>query len=278
MAAMDRGRHFDSKLEQVAEAWASATVTSDMWTALTSPGQTVGITQGYYVTNGELSGFAKPSKPGDPKHGQNYISNPIAAHEKIASDLAYALALPVPPAILWDRGPQKSDNPRHCVISAVPFMPYYRWDQVMMTPTFGAKLVPSLTAAASALMVFDTWIDNRDRVNGGNLLVSYDPASSGARCAYIDFAQTMTFGWNDGPAPSVVRVESYFPGASKLDGAVVSDTVTAVENLPEERISAIVTQVPKEFIRERRQACIGEGLLRRRLALRAAISARYGVL
>jgi len=266
-------RQFDPDIETLAGTWRGELCTSAKWLPEGAPGGLGGICAGYLVKNGTTLGYAKPSAPHDRKLGQAYVNNPIAAHEKIAADLAHDLGLPVPPAVLWDRGQQKGKGSQHCVISAVPFWPAYTWAQVMRLPKAGARLLPLIARAASAISVFDTWLDNRDRVNAGNLVIR-ESDGFGVQVAYIDFAQSMSFGWGNGPAPGVIRVEGRFPGSAPLDADAIRDTVCAIETMLEDQIRSIVGRVPGAFLAPQRGWCIVEGLLRRRECLRGEMNKR----
>jgi len=273
---MGQCRDFTPDLEQLASRWINIVCTTDAWSPDGPPGSEGGIGAGFYVTNGSVSGFAKPSKAPDPTWGTNHATNPVAAHEKIAADLASKLSLPVPPAVLWDRGIQKNGSPRHCVISALAFKPAFKWSQVMKLPRAGAQMLPAISTAASAMLVYDTWIDNRDRINAGNLIVTRDGSTDVVRCAYIDFAQTMTFGWLDRPVPSLNKVIGPDPGAISIDRSSLYDTVEKIERLTDQEIEAIVLRVPEGFLTTKRQTLIVEGLASRRDQLRAAMISKYG--
>ena len=269
-------RQFDPDMETLARTWRGEVCTSVKWQPEGAPGGLGGICAGYLVKNGTTLAYAKPSSPHDRKLGATYVNNPIAAHEKIAADLAHDLRLPVPPAVLWDRGQPKDKGVRHCVISAAPFWPAYTWAQVMRLPKAGARLLPLLAKAASAISVFDTWLDNRDRVNGGNMIV-HESDGFGLQIAYIDFAQSMSFGWGNGPAPGIVRAEGRYPGAAPLDVDAIRDTVSAIETMPEDQIRSIVGRVPGAFLAPERARCVEEGLLRRRECLRGEMDKRMGL-
>jgi hypothetical protein len=50
----------------------------------------------------------------------------------------------------------------------VTFQPPNKWQTIDSIPATRDRLLPEFTAAASAMIAFDTWIDNTDRLNGGN--------------------------------------------------------------------------------------------------------------
>jgi hypothetical protein len=92
-------RCFQTDVETVADAWRLETLTSLAWSSPGNPGEAGGQAQGFFVKCGGLTGFAKPSKQAN----EPPDAPPRAAHEKIASDLAFDLRLPVPPVVMWRR-------------------------------------------------------------------------------------------------------------------------------------------------------------------------------
>lgn len=108
-------RFFDPSAAAIANDWHNRVLSDHQWSPESAPGSAGGIQQGYFVRSGDIRAFAKPSQPPSPLLGPTYTDNPVAAHEKIAADLAFKLGLPIPPALLWDRGQQRSGGYRHCV-------------------------------------------------------------------------------------------------------------------------------------------------------------------
>lgn len=220
------------------------------------------------MRSGALRAFAKPTVPPKPSWGPQYQENTIASHEKIASDLAYKLKLAVPPVLLWDCSKEPKAQCTLRSVSMVPFSPFYTWKQVLNIPGMVKQFVPSITKEASEICVFDTWIDNRDRLNAGNMILGMSQDSAIVRCAYIDFAQSMSFGWGSGPAPLAAKPATKFPGIISLDLRAMEETIAAIEALPEEEIKLVVERVPAKFTTPKRKACIIDGLLLRRNTLR----------
>ena len=97
VAVMCHSRGMPSPLlKTIGAEWRATALDSAPWIA--TPGERPGgEAQGFWVTRDSLRGYLKPSKA-----DANVIAHPRAAHEKIAADLAFDLALPVPPAILVD--------------------------------------------------------------------------------------------------------------------------------------------------------------------------------
>jgi len=269
---MPTRRCFRTDVEALAKEWREGgPLTSGTWTASGNPGAKGGEAQGFFVNSDGLTGYAKPSKK-----RKNPDEPPRAAHEKIASDLAYDLELPIPPVRLWKRAASVPDDECCCAISLVPFRPAHKWGIIENVPDAAQRVRDAISDAASAMSVFDTWVDNQDRMNPGNLLVNEDLTGGIIRYAYIDYAYSLSYGWRDGPAPAVARVVGPYPANIKPNTDVIAETVTAIETLPEQNIRDIVSRVSDDFITPVRRAAIIEGLLQRRGGLRGAMRQTYG--
>jgi hypothetical protein len=202
---------------------------------------------------------------------------PRAAHEKIASDLAFDLGLPVPPVVMWRRRQVSvPEQEALCAVSLVPFEPVHKWQHVEATPAARDRLASGLAAAASAMSVFDTWLDNRDRHNGGNLLVNENLATGMIHWAYIDYAYSMTYGWGQGAAPAVGSIVARYPVQAPANLAAVADTVQAIEAMREDAIRLVVIRLSPDFIDAARAATIADGLIRRRIGIRQVLRQEYG--
>jgi hypothetical protein len=79
-------RQFSVETEALAAVWRHNPMTADAW----RPDLYSAEGDGFLVTSGAARGYAKPFQKAP-------NGRPYAAHEKIASDLAFDLGLPVPP-------------------------------------------------------------------------------------------------------------------------------------------------------------------------------------
>lgn len=221
--------------------------TSDSWSEAGLPGSRGGTFGCFPVAGVALGGFAKPR--GSPV--VRIEDHPVAALEKIASDLAFDLGLPVPPAVLWEREGPRSHG-RQLIISAAPFDGALTWLQVEAAPpSVAARILPTLSPSASAIAAFDTWLMNGDRVNRGNILVREDvgpPALT--RVAYIDFANSLSRVFRI--KPDIWKDEGgtvpMFPHGLPVDLASMDATVSAIEKLPEAQLRVIVERIPARFL------------------------------
>jgi hypothetical protein len=151
-----------------------------------------------------------------------------------------------------------------------------QWQHVEATTAARDRVSAAMSAAASAMSVFDTWLDNRDRHNGGNLLVNEDLTSGNIHWAYIDYAYSMTYGWGQGAAPAVAGVVGRYHVQAAADLTAVADTVQAIEAMQEDAIRLVATRLSPDFIDVARAATIADGLLGRRAGLREALRREYG--
>jgi hypothetical protein len=259
-------RCFPANVEAVAPVWRAETLTTLPWSSPGNPGEAGGQAQGFFVKSGDLTGFAKPSRqPNEPADAP-----PRAVHEKIASDLAFDLRLPIPPVVLWRRNVSTPDQETLCAVSLVPFNPAHKWQHVEVTPVARDRIATALAAAASAMSVCDTWLDNRDRHNGGNLLVHEQLTTGNIHWAYIDYAYSMTYGWGQSAAPATAAVVGRYPGHAALDMGAVADALRAIETMEESEIQSVPTRLSPDFLDSVRAAIIADGLIRRRTGLREA--------
>lgn len=268
-------RGFSGAVEAIARHWREHAVSPDDWRATTGKtGEAEGEAQGYFVTSGPLNAYAKPSAI-DP--GPN--APPRAAHEKIASDLAFDLGLPLPPAILhsWKGKPAAGNQP-FVVLSLIPFLAAHKWRVVRAIPDVELQLRQQLIGAASAIVPFDTWLDNRDRPNDGNLLVSQADANPPGSlvAAYIDYAYCMTHGWRQGDYKVMTPVAIYPIDASAADKTIMDDVIKRIEELPDENIRKVVNRIPSDFLSESDRTHVVDGLLYRRQLLRNVLKPAYG--
>jgi hypothetical protein len=264
-------RKFPPEAEALAKSWRDRPETAGPWKPTGNPGAAGGQAQGYFVTSGPANAFAKPSQR-DP-------SVPRAAHEKIAADLAFDLELPLPPAILhsWDDPPPVGTE-RFVALSLRPFLSVFPWRQVTAIPGLDAQFKLELRETASTLVAFDTWVDNRDRINDGNLLVSKiaaDPTLP-LQVAYIDYSFSMLYGWRTGNYRTVTPIGIYPTDQKDADVRSVEDGLDRIEKLPDQTVRDIVTRIDDSFLTPADRDLIVDGLLYRKSHVRASLRPIYG--
>jgi len=200
------------------------------------------------------------------------------AHEKIAADLAFDLKLPVPPVILWDRGPVNPGEERYVSISCLAFVPAFTWAQIQSNPGLAQRLAYGISKAASAMVVFDTWVGNTDRANATNLLAQEDDKEVPPiiRVAYIDYANSLSHGWmGTNRAWEKHMLPSCYPSDVVPNMDAMQEMVSRIEGLHDDAITQIVNRVPNEFLEQERRDVILQGLFHRRSALRECLEKTY---
>jgi hypothetical protein len=185
----------------------------------------------------------------------------------------------LPPAILhrWSDPPPVGTE-RFVALSLIPFLSVFPWRPVTAVPGLDAAMKLDLRETASALVPFDTWVDNRDRVNDGNLLVSKmraDPAIP-LQVAYIDYSYSMLYGWRSGDY-RIVNPTSIYPTDQKdADIASMEDTINRIESLSDYDIRNVVFRISHDYLSVADRDLIIDGLLYRKPRVRASLKTIYG--
>jgi hypothetical protein len=249
--------------QQVSAEWRRMAVHAHAWeaTAEERPG---GEAQGYFVSCAGIRGYLKPTNE-NPPVGQH----PRAAHEKIAADLAFDLRLPVPAAILVD-GIKCGCKVQASVVSLVVFPEVQKWQHAIANPAALAiahNILRSTRGYWSGMLAFDTWIQNTDRNNAGNVLVGTDPKSDPALSApiFCDHANSLLqAGWKEG-TPHVPTLPPLLPVlADFCDKNVAMQTAEQIANFPDQAVSEIVERIPHDYLSAQQKAIIVDGLLKRK--------------
>jgi hypothetical protein len=231
---MPKLRGFSSELELLADVWSTSAMTTDSWNPT---GKKWGTnSQPFEVSNqNNVRGVAKPGAVINDRCLR-------AAHEKIVSDLAYILGLPIPPVVLWDRG-EAHVGERYTAISAMAFVKANEWQIARsgVTPT----QIKAAKCIAGAMRAFDTWIAASDR-KGDHVLVSDDGAKDVIGIAQIDYAFALSYEWCGVQRPQA-DPRPAFPDGIGFDRATSDEIAENIEKLEEIRILEIVNRVPVEY-------------------------------
>lgn len=254
---MPNFRSFSAELELLADVWSTSAITTDTWNPT---GKSWGTnSQPFEVANqNNIRGVAKPG---------GVINDRClrAAHEKIVSDLAYVLSLPIPPVTLWDRG-EAHVGDRYVAISAMAFAKANEWQiaKPHLAPAQGA----AASRVAGAMRAFDTWVAASDRKDF-HVLVRDDDIKSTIGIAQIDYAFALSYEWC-GVQQAQAEPRLAFPDGVGFDRVACDEIADNIEKLEEPRISEIVNRVPVEYfsaIPDAKSVILSE-LLRRRGTLK----------
>ena len=235
-------RAFSPELETLAGAWAANASTADGW-------QDDGFFGGsesnpFKVSVGNLSGIAKPGR----KKTDNICR---AAHEKIASDLAFELKLPVPPVILWDMGePSDATRERYVAISAWAFPQPLPWGQGTAALTDQHTLEAS--QVMSAMQAFETWISAGDR-RPDHVLTYLQTQGEPLQLAFIDYAYSMSQVWAAVDAPDGL-VPTYLPVQPNVDS--LRTMAERILQFSDERVKTVVNRITKEYLPDAKKGIV----------------------
>lgn len=127
------------------------------------------------------------------------------------------------------------------------------------------------------MAAFDTWLDNEDRANDGNLLVNKNTDDGKPTCfAYIDYSYSMAKLWRGGKYTNIVPRPIFPTDAKDANVEIISRAISRIESLSETAIREIVNRVPDDFLSPADRDLIIEGLLHRQTRIRPVLRAIYG--
>jgi hypothetical protein len=266
-------RAFPNAVEAISRQWREEVLTTLAWTIVGQPGALGGGAQGFLVRSEGRGGFAKPGNNQPP-----VAQHPRAAHEKIAADLAFELGLPVPPAVLWDQCSVPAVQERYMSISHLAFTPTFTWGQIEAQPQLVGRLTAAISATVSAMAAFDTWVGNTDRANASNVLAQLDDQHDPpvARVAYIDYANSLSFGWRSNEAAwRQGAAVGCYPGGVVPDLTAMAEGIERIEALPASLVEDIVGRIPPGFLTDDCRQVILRGLSHRKDTLRETMRSSY---
>lgn len=246
-------RTFPGHVAVLGDTWVQTVDTKVTWTPT---GRRWGSeSQPFEVSDGSHLGVAKPGvAKGDGINRE--------AHEKIVSDLAYFLGLPVPPAVLWRRPQWPPGAHPRCSISATAFI-----QPLDLGPNMHLIVGPLLDDArriASAIAAFDSWVGVQDR-HPGNALIDAD-TSRGLKMAFIDYAYSLSHSWKHNPI-SFQLVNTFATSFGGVVLNVVAEIVDLIVALPQQAIESAVGSIPEDFMPLADRQLVMAQLLQRRSTL-----------
>jgi hypothetical protein len=190
-----------------------------------------------------------------------------AAHEKIASDLAALLDLPVPPVTLYELpGPlpacvhTKLAGDPHICVSAWAFSSCDAWSKHASVITEEEKA--STIIPLSAIWVFDSWVSAIDRHYGKHILVS-PTGTPPLKIACVDYAFSLSRSWAPGASLGAAGWEMPFEVA-KRDAPTVEATANRIAATQNDVIEGIVNRIGTGWLPADRSTLILKNLRERR--------------
>lgn len=247
----------------------------DTWTSDTTISSQPGEAGGYFVSNvsNSLKAYLKPTSKCPPNH-------PRAALEKIASDIAYELDLPVPPVQLYRRTVTIPEEEHRTCLSLQIYPLYYEWDKILdlsaLEPIVRGIINTSLSNS-SGLIALDLYLAQTDRESGRNVIWgTYGSNSEYSGFVFLDFANSMNYnnhwvnqGWN--------RINPRIPKImlDSINKVILAQTTEKIRNLSENILTAIVNRIDPEFLNTENKEIILTGLTKRRTLVADYIRGNY---
>jgi hypothetical protein len=236
-------RQFPKHIEAIAKSAFDTVVSDEPWTILGDPTPTASAAVLVEMKSTGARAYAKPANPA------SHFPTVCAAHEKVVSDLAYVLGLPIPPVVL-SRPPSNLDFPSIVAVSYVPFPQCRRWSERLGIAEFAPA---NITQIASAMAVFHTFICDTDHGgNDGNQVIDmYFEDRYVHGIAFIDYAYSLTHTWDWNQVPpspnrSFGRCNVFDQSIAGLDEAAIAEAVELIEGLPDETVRKLVNRIPDD--------------------------------
>ena len=236
-------RSFPSDIEECSKHWAGKVLTEAEWVDLGPFGTSE--SKPFKVKSENNEGLAKPGV-------KKTDDVPRAAIEKITSDLAYHLELPVPPVILWDRGDDNLPE-RYVCISAWMYDQPMTWNEAKFSDDEASRFAPTL----SAMLAFEEWISAQDRKQEHVIVNS----ASTNQIAFIDYAYSMYQVWKQdgGSGKPAKRFQPTSPNQSAL-----ADMARKIKGLDAATVNLLVNRIPASFLSDAQKRRIIQVLCARR--------------
>jgi hypothetical protein len=205
---------------------------------------------------------------------------PAAAHEKIVSDLAFDLRIPVAPVLLSDCKLVFKRPQLEACISLVTHPSTPTWPYVLSRSTLASSVGNRLRAAAreqlSLIAVLDLWIENSDRDNPGNIVYG-DDGTDTRRNGFVAIDHASSLGgregrWRNGgwrsmnptPLPKVM--------VSLLDVQVMLRVAENIASFPDSIVESCVGRIPDRYMNAAAKKDAVSGLVGRKNLLSALVS------
>ena len=266
-------RRFSERVERQALEWHQNPVEQD-WTVLDAVASRHHSTSPHWATKGDMTAVLKPgpdvlrddwtadyaatrelSDIFDDKRRQHVSEAPVAAIEKIASDMAYIAGLPVPPVALYRNPALDKTQPHHfACLSLNPFDGDIISGKSSLKHLEGDDLT-GFIRAYSAMSVFKGWFDNTDP-NLKNVIVD----SKTYAAAFPDFSISSLAHWKAGKPFKA----SYVVNEDVISKQDVRNTFSIIQDISKGDIMDVVDNIPDDFLSGPDKELMYKGLLYRR--------------
>lgn len=261
----------------IAAIWREDCLSTDVWIRADSQaGAADAIADGFYMVSeaiGWRRAYVKPRSRGGPR------GRP--AREKIASDLAFDLEVPVAPVVLVERHDAGTTEERHVCASLVMFpsqQPLWAVRRALSQggrSKLGEKARLTLSQDAARGIAFDTWVGQTDHHprHPHNIILGWDQEQ---RSSFVFLDYEYAFGGSGGGwrgARSRDCAIAPFPDEflEDLDPSVLDEMVTRIEGISGAAIERVIARIPTAFLNDAQKDEVLEGLLARQPLVRSAL-------
>jgi hypothetical protein len=245
---MSHYRRFALKDHQIADTWAATVDSPTEWTLLEKLPCESGARKA--ISDNNLVAVAKPDASLD--------GLPRAANEKIASDLAHRIGVPVPAVCLWTDKKSK----RQYSVSAWAFPQCVSWAGAAHLQKIDENFIEAVRPLISIGWIFHTWIGNTD-THGENVLIDARGSKTEPGIAFIDHAWSLGATWRTENDP-MTKAGTVYCGRVSPAPSSLADMASRIRSLNDSDINEIVGRIPSSYLPSDRRRIIIENLLRRR--------------
>ena len=246
--------------------WRKMVVSTDEWNLHINSARPAnpGEAGGFYVKS-QQSGAVAYLKPRKQDPNENWRH---AAHEKIASDLAYEVDFNVPPVMLYQRTGTPPDEPTEVSLSLLVAGQVHELNEMCVPGAADGgiaqwpallRIVKFVFSAAAEHVAFDAWLGETDHQNPRNFLVVCEENTL-ASLYFLDYSNSMDFngGWSGGNHLRFSKVAIPPAFASCLTRERVCAGAEKIVEIPDGTVEEIIKRIPNQFMaQEKRDSLVG---------------------
>jgi len=255
----------------VSRVWRNKLLTEDHWEPDPNIERRPGLYGGQWMRCIETNNRAweKPQvhTPGKPR----------CVREKVASDLAYELELPVPPVLLRFAQVDPYGLLPKCLSLRCSSKQPELSDLFDVSKANGGK--PDLLSffkssiPPTGIAAFHAWLGNEDWKNPRNILVSHEATPGAEGLLFIDFAESLSWTENNQVGFARISLPPFYQHFVARNETI--DVALQIQALSEVTIRGIVNRVPDQFIDGPARELLISGLLARKESLLPAFEEWY---
>lgn len=263
---------FQAQNAEIARQWRALAISHERWErSENQAGAFTGEANGYMVRLPSLDrdrrAYLKPVTPHEIRR---------AAREKIASDLAHDLGLPVPPVLLVNRKAETEGEETAACVSLVLYPSQHSWSYAKFAMQQLRKHLPldEMFSRASRMLPFDAWLGELEHKHSQhNIVAGYESDARSASFVFLDYSFAFGFrscwegsGWtkmDPQGLPSQMQ--------QRIDAQAVQESLDLILRLSEDSIRGIIERIPDSHLAKEKGQRILHALLGRRELLAGSV-------